>query len=694
MTGSATVNRRLLCIAFGVGAALAVRLSSGCDRDRSQGRQLIVLGFDGMDPVLCEELMNAGRLPNIARLRDAGGFKPLGTSTPPQSPVAWCTLITGTNPGQHGIFDFLHRDPNTYLAYSSTAETRRIAHWYDALLPESIPLGDYKFDLVSSEVVNLRHGKPFWEYLTEAGIPTHVYRIPANYPPTPSQGAEFLCLSDMGTPDIRGTAGTFSYYTDNPFPKTISGGGEDYSVHFMNDKAEGAFRGPYDTMRRPELGRDGKPKPPNPVETPFTIYRDPAEPTIRLVWDDEQVVLRQGEWSDWYPIEFKLGPRWPFSDTPILPPAKSIGRFYLQQVRPEFQLYVSPLNIDPLDPSLPISQPDDFATEVAGAVGRYYSQGLPESTKALIHGVLNREEFLDQADLVTAERFKLFEFALDHFKTGFLFFYFGGTDQVAHMFWGARGEHHPGLTDEQIQQYKDSIGQLYERMDVTIGQVMQRFPNATVMLLSDHGFDVFERQFNPNNWLLENGYTVQRNTKLPAGTPLNFDFAKTKAYALGINGLYINLQGRERLGIVPAAEKQQLLDEIARKLLEYRDPQTGLPVIKEVYQAQRVYSGPQVAIGPDIQIGYHRGFRASWTAALTGFDQAVMTDNTDAWNGDHCIATDLVPGVLLASQPIPAEGPSLLDIAPSILAWFGLEVPPQMEGRSVFDVGAAMSSRD
>ena len=685
--------RPTIRIALLLGLAALLPLTPGCNDDRSEGRQLIVLGFDGLDPKLCREMMNQGRLPNIARLRDAGGFKPLGTSTPPQSPVAWCTLTTGTNPGMHGIFDFIHRKPETYLPYSATAETRKVEKWYDCLLPEYIPFGRYRFELAGSEVVNLRQGRPFWEYLTEGGIPTRVYRMPANYPPTPSKGAEFACLSDMGTPDIQGTTGTFTYFTDDPFRRKFSGGGgELIQITFINEKAEVAFHGPPDSLLKPETDAKGRPKSPKPVETPLTIYRDPTEPTVRLVWEDQEVVLAEGEWTDWHPVEFKLGPRWPFTDSPILPTTKSIGRFYLKQVRPVFQLYVSPLNIDPLNPSLPISQPEDFASEVAQAVGRYYTQGLPEDTKALTHGVLTRDEFLQQADLILAERLKLLDYALDHFDRGFMFFYFGSTDMIAHMFWGARDPDNPALTDEQKRQYLKTMDALYERMDVVISKVTNRFPEATIILLSDHGFDTFNRQFNPNNWLLDNGYAVKGNPKLPAGTPLNFDFRRTRAYAMGINGLYINLQGREKNGIVPLAQKQILLDEIAAKLLEYRDPKTGEQVIKEVYQAHRVYSGPQIVIGPDIQIGYNHRFRGSWTAALGACDEETMSDNTDAWNADHCIATDLVPGVIFANRPLPLEDPTLEDIAPTILTWFGLEVPPQMKGRSVFDVGPTFQS--
>ncbi len=665
-------------IAGGLSAWMA-----GCEDDRSQGRQLIVLGFDGMDPVLCEQMMNEGRLPTLAKMRDAGGFRPLGTSTPPQSPVAWSSIITGTNPGKHGIFDFIHRSPDDYVPYASTSDTREAVAWYNAVLPEAITMGKYRFALAGGEIVNLRKGVPFWESLTEGGIPTQIYRMPANYPPTPSKGAKFQCLSDMGTPDIRGTNGEFSWYTEELFPKKITGGGgKAYSVTFINDLAKTAFFGPPDSTLDLR-GPDGKKHDTVDTETALTIYRDPTDPTARLVWADQEIVLSEGDWSEWYPVEFGMGPSIPGLDAPILPTAKAICRFYLKQVRPVFQLYVSPLNIDPLDPSLPISQPDDFAAEVAEVIGRHYTQGLPEDTKALTNGILTREEFLQQADLVLQERETMFDFALDHFEDGFLFFYFGSTDQVGHLFWGVDDPEHPGVSDDDRAQFVGAVAKVYEEADALIAKTIKRFPDATVVVISDHGFDSFRRQFNPNNWLKENGYAAMAYPSAPS-IPINFDFAKTKAYAMGINGLYINLHGRERDGIVPAETKQALMDEITDKLLKYKDPESGKLVIKEVYQADRIYNGPNVSIGPDLQIGYHRSFRGSWSAGLGSYDKTIMSNNKSAWNADHCIATDLVPGVMFSTRPLLHEEPTLLDVAPTILTEFELTIPKAMEGSNVF----------
>ncbi len=678
--------------------AIATLLPGCKQQDRSGGKQVIVIGFDGMQPDLVREMMLAGRLPNFSSLWEAGGeqggFSPLQTTIPPQSPVAWATMTTGLNPGGHGIFDFIHRDPapegdapiRPYASYANKTED----HWViDDLF-------GYRIPLLPGETQLLRYGKPFWEYLTEAGIPTWIYRMPANYPAQESKGAPFHCLTDMGTPDLKDAqGGTFSYYTSDRREyrekRHVKAGGEVFRMLGKRDtgqyrshrqkKAWGIgdvelnrldehafiamFEGPRNSLK-------ANPDEQTPVLVPFTLWRDPEDPVMRIAWQDQVTVLREGEWSDWYPIEFEM--------IPHLVSIAGECRFLVKEVHPEIRLYVSPFNFDPLDKGAPVSLPLGFAAEVAKATGRYYTQGLPEEFQGLKNKVLTREEFLQQADLVYQERMKLLDFALGHFDHGMMFFYFGSTDMIAHMFWGARTPNHPALTNKAQKKYAHEMERVYEDADRALGEVLRRCPGATVIVLSDHGFDTFTRQFNLNCWLEKNGYL--KKAMGPAGWSI--DFEHTRAYGMGINGLYVNLQGREKLGIVHPAAKQALLDEISRKLHEVIDPKTGRSAIKKVYQCDQVYSGAHVEIGPDLQIGYNHGYRGGWKTALGGVAEEVLADNTEAWCADHCIATELVPGIILANKPIRADKPALLDIAPTILAEFGIAIPETMEGRNVF----------
>ena len=658
----------------------------GCEQDNPPyPKQVIMIGFDGMDHKLCAAMIEQGRLPNLARLAEQGTFKRLGTSTPPQSPVAWSNLMTGTNPGEHGVFDFVHRDPATGMPFSSAAQTqepRPLALIGSAL--DSVSVLGYRWPIRPNVIKTNRHAPAFWEYLTEAGVAVHVFRMPANYPPTPSAGAHFCCLSDMGTVDILNTLGTFSYYTQDPderYTAMSKHGGRLYPIIMTDHRTEAMFHGPENTYlvasrgMNPASRRGGRR---TYARVPFSIRRDPVQAVATIRFDDRDVVLNEGEWSGWQPIEFEM--------IPHVLALKGICRFYLKQVHPYLQLYVSPFNFDPREESWEIDQPSDWSVTVSGRVGRYYTQGLSEDTKALSNQVLSRDEFLAQTELVLQERLALFDLAMDHYRGGFLFFYFGSTDQIGHMFWGARRPGHPAVTPQEHEKYKGVMEDLYVRMDGVVEKVAARFPEATLIIMSDHGFCDYSRTFNLNTWLKENGYAKMENP-LDSRRPVNFDFSETRAYAIGLNGLYVNLNGRENQGIVDPGDKQTLMDELAARLKAYRDPETGARVVKEVYQCDRVFSGPKLGVGPDLIVGYDAGYRGGGESALGGFPEKTVQDNDDAWCGDHCVATDVVPGVLFCNRKVGVDDPTLLDIAPTLLREFGVAPPSQMKGRYLFGAG-------
>ncbi len=650
---------------------LCFGLLAGCGDDaENHARRVIVLGFDGMDPKLCEKLMGQGKLPNLSRLAKQGSYRRLGTSTPPQSPVAWSNLITGTDSGRHGVFDFVHRDPATVAPFSSAATEEP-----PSPLPmlgnkwDSVSVIGYELPLRTPHMKTNRHAPAFWEHLNEAGVPAHIFRMPANYPPTGSKGAHFCCLSDMGTPDIVNTLGTFTYYTEDPNERYMpmsAGGGQVVPIFMSEHRAKAKFIGPVNTFKT-TLGKA------ETVEQPFFIYRDPTAAVVTVEYNGRTILLAEGEWSDWQAVSFEM--------IPHAVALNGIVRLYLKSVHPYVRLYVSPINFDPREEMYEIDQPADWSVTVSNAVGRYYTQGLPEDTKALSNKVLSREEFLTQAELIFQERSDLFDFAMDHYQGGLFFFYFGSTDQIGHMFWGARQPGHPALTAEEHKKYASLMDEWYERMDVVVGRVMERFPDALLMVMSDHGFGSFRRRFNINTWLKQNGFAAMRNVFDPAA-PMNFDFAKTRAYALGINALYVNLTGRERAGIVPKTDKRAVMSEVREKLIAYRDPETGEQVVKDVYFCSDIFKGPLVKVGPDMIIGYASGYQGG--GALGEFPKEIMEDNTDAWCGDHCVAPDLVPGVLFASRSVGVDDPSLLDIAPTLLSAFDVKTPEIMQGRDLF----------
>ncbi len=663
-------------------AGLMVLALTGCEpANEAHEKQVIVLGFDGLDPVLCDAMLAAGELPNLAKLAQRGSYTRLGTSTPPQSPVAWSNLITGTDSGHHGVFDFVHRDPETAVPFSSAA-----THDPPDPLPivgndwDSVSMFGYQFPFRATRMKTNRHARAFWEYLTESGVPAHVFRMPANYPPTESGGSHFCCLSDMGTVDLVNSQGTFSYYTEDPderyMPLPAAGG----KVHalFVNDhRAVGKFVGPVNDFKvtSEKRSRGGKSK---YSEVPFVIHRDPSNSVVSISYGGQDVILNEGEWSDWYGVEFEM--------IPHALALKGICRFYLKEVHPHLKLYVSPFNFDPREESWEIDQPSDWSVRVSDKVGRYYTQGLPEDTKALSNKVLSRDEFLQQAELIYQERLKLLDFALDHYHGGLLFFYFGSSDQIGHTFWGVRDADHPAINDEERVKYKRVMEDVYVRLDAVVGQVAEQYPDATLMVMSDHGFGSYRRRFNMNTWLRDNGYAAMKSEYQPSA-PFNFDFAETRVYALGINAMYVNVKGRETAGIVPPADKRALMDQVTEKLKAYRDPETGARVVRDVYQCDRIFSGPLVEVGPDMIVGYDTGYQGG--GSLGEFPEKVIEDNTDAWCGDHCVAPELVPGVLFSSRRVGVIDPTLLDIAPTLMNAFGVAPPEQMKGRDLFATSLA-----
>ena len=621
---------------------------------------MIILGVDGLDPDLLTKFMAEGKMPNFARLAEQGSFRRLTTSIPPQSPVAWSNLITGMNAGGHGIFDFIHRDPKTFQLYFSTSKVEGPKH--------SFHLGSWVIPLGSGSAEQLRHGKAFWEFLDEHSVPNYVYRIPANFPPITAKGKT---LSGMGTPDLRGTYGTFTFYTDDPTAAVGAiEGGEIVQVEVKNNRVSTNLIGPDNTFRKNSP----------PSTEPFTVDVDPIESVARIGLQDRQLVLKEGEWSGWVPVEFQL--------MPLIGNVKGICRFYLKQTHPRFQLYVSPINIDPENPALPISTPTSYSSDLAKQIGEFHTQGIAEDTKALTAGVLDDKEFLEQSHTVLAEHRRAFDVEFPKFHDGLFFFYFSSLDLNAHMMWRLTDPQSPAYDAALAAQYGSALEEFYEQIDQVLGEVLPKVDeNTTLLVLSDHGFAPYRHSFNLNTWLLNNGYiTRKEGFSGDASEPFaGVDWGRSRAYGLGLNGLYLNLRGREREGVVePGAAADALLQEIRQKLLEVRDPKDGSQVITRIDLASEAYQGPYAHLGPDALVGYNRGYRAGWKTILGAFPADVLEDNTNAWSGDHCMDFTKVPGVLLSNRKIAAQTPALTDIAPTILAEFGIAKTKDMMGQPVF----------
>ncbi len=652
-------SRRRLRVAAAAPLALVALLAglagfacSRGDASPAAGKRVLVLGIDGMDYELAGRLMAEGRLPNLKRLAERGAFQPLGTSVPPLSPVAWSTFITGMDPGGHGIFDFIHRDPKTLQPYLSTSRSEPPGRF--------LRVGGWQFPLKAGKTELLRRGQPFWEVLEERGVETTILRIPANFPPSGTATHE---LSGMGTPDLLGTYGTFSFFTSELFfDKRDMSGGDIYELDYWDNVARGRLRGPANDLKveRPRL------------EAEFALYVDEKNPVAELELGGERRVLEVGEWSGWVPFEFEI--------TPInsLP---AMVRFYLRSVRPEVELYASPLNIDPMAPAQPISTPGSYAATLARATGRFYTQGMPEDTKARTERVLTAKEFLAQARIAGRELEEQYEWVLDNWKGGLLFYYFGNLDLVSHIMWRSMDPGHPQYDARRDAPFADVVPSLYEDADRVVGRTLEKIGDETTLIvMSDHGFSSWRRSFHLNAWLYENGYLAVKDPKVrkDPGLFLNVDWSKTRAYGAGFNGLYVNQRGREKYGIVDGAKKTKLLEEIAAKLLAVVDPATGQPAITKTYITARDFKDRgELDVGPDLVVGFAKGTRGSNDSLLGEVVPfPVFADNEDEWTGDHGMDHETVPGVLFTNRPLTRPAPDLQHLAAAVLAEYGVEEFP------------------
>lgn len=617
---------------------------------RAHIRKLIFLGLDGLDPVITERLLEEGKLPNLARLKSQGGFRRLRTTFPALSPVAWSTFATGVNPARHNIFDFLNRNMKTYVPELSAArvrEPRRI-----------LKLGKLRIPLSAPVVEMRRKSQPFWKLLGAHHIGSTIIRVPITFPPDKFNGR---LLSAMSTPDLRGTQGSFSQFTTRVGNPTFESGSR-YPLKRAGDAFEGLLDGPENTM-----WEDG-----GTLRIPFRITQNGKGPQLEI--EGQTYPLAIGKYTPWVRINFRAG---------LGVKVPGIARFMATEDGADFSLYCTPVQIDPESPALPISHPSFYAAYLARLQGTYATLGMAEDTWALNEGVIDDQGFLDQAYSLMAEREAMFTNALEKTRRGVVACVFDTSDRVQHMFYRfidpARTNGHP----ESI--HLNAIEDLYQRVDRLVALAQRHVDEHTVLfVLSDHGFTSFRRGVNLNSWLLRNGYLALAGGAAESCRYFKgVDWSRTRAYTLGLGGLYLNLKGREAQGVVHAgAEAEALKQELIARLNNLMDGDQV--AIRSVYATSALYKGPYLAEAPDMIVGYNEGYRTSWDAAVGKVTAAVFEDNLKAWSGDHCVDPLLVPGVLFCNRKIDAEDPGLEDLAPTALKLFGMEPPAWMEGKPVF----------
>ncbi|HET9767004.1 MAG TPA: alkaline phosphatase family protein [Thermoanaerobaculia bacterium] len=688
----------------------------------------VILGFDGADAKLTERWMNEGKLPNLARLRAEGTFAPLRSTIPSQTPVSWSTFATGLNPGRHGIFDFLTRDVSNYKPklllvleedqpFLWGKRTPPVVGLALGLLLFLILFGVLKlfrvrprFAVAVGLVVgaalgtgaavaaakwlpenrpvarNPRQGQTFWELLGQHGDRVRVMRLPQNFPPKEFEHGELW--SGLGTPDLSFRIGKPFYFTSELFfqPK----GGNDVSaevVELVDNKGriETEIKGPPDKFFPHPEGT-------HYITLPMALTVAPDHSKLDIEVAGQKVTLAPGEWSDWV--------RFPFVFNPLIK-LHGIGRFRVLSLQPEVRLYLSPIQFDPtaLPPLVNITAPRKFVGQLTDQFGLFKTIGWEIDTWSLKGGTIDEKVFLEDVDFTRAKEEEILYGMLA--KAGewdVLVQYFEYTDRVQHMMWRLFDPEHPMYDPALAAKYGGSILAAYQQMDAIVGETMKRMPAGThLMVVSDHGFQPFRWSMNYNTWLVKNGFMhLNGQTADPQSLEnlfnqgdffTNVDWSKTRAYQLGLGGIYINLEGREAKGIVkPGAEYDALLQEIKTKLEAFVDDKHGLRPVAHVFTRDEAHGVYDPALIPDLIPSNSAGYRVGWQDTLGGIAKEVVEDNTDYWSADHCsVYPPLVDGILFSSRKLVTapRQPYIADVFPTIVESYGIQPAADLDGKSL-----------
>jgi predicted AlkP superfamily phosphohydrolase/phosphomutase len=575
--------------------------------------RVLIIGLDAFEPRRFEQLVDQGKLPNLGKYVAAGKYGRFAVSNPPQSEVSWTSIATGLNPGGHGMFDFVHRDPKNYALNVS-------------LLPTEKGLGGTKFAYPFT-------ARTIFDQVVDKGYPATALWWPALFP---ARVQSPVCsLPGLGTPDLLGRLGVGTLFTTQAEiaqDKTRKTPVMVLRSH-GNGRFEGALAGP---MRKSKQGVV-------PSTLPVHITQT-GEKSVKLQVGGHSLDLIEGQWSPIIELSFKMG---------FLFSMKAITQFIVSKTSPHLQVYALPLQIHPLKSPWHYGTPRNFVKDTWQSSGPFLTLGWPQDTTGLEDGCMTDEQFLALCESIVDVRERVLHHHLDKFKEGVLAAVFDTLDRVQHMFWRDR---------------PDIVDAWYVKLDGIIGRVEQklaaqgRLADTKIVVLSDHGFTDFEYKAHLNRWLVEHGYLAAKSDGTRADGLSQVDWSSSQAYGIGLNSLYLNMQGREGQGVVTAENRQALLDKLCDDLLAWQGP-NGRSVVERVWRQSEAFDGPLAEYGPDIMIGYAPGFRASSQTGLGGWEAEAVEPNRDHWGADHCINPEAVPGVIFASEGLSDfSSPSYRDI--------------------------------
>lgn len=644
-------------------AALTAGTAFGIGRARAAARgRFVVLGFDGMEPSIVEEMMAAGDLPHLAALRDAGVFGRLGSTIPPQSPVAWSTFATCKNPGGHNIFDFIRRDPagaSGPVPYVGTGKVEHVRLNADGSLA-ALPVAE-----------SYRRGESFWSVADAQGRRCRILNVPFAFPPDPLKHGTMLCA--LGVPDLRGTTSTYfslaEGFSEAELRESVSGGQRLALVFDGRDEARVAVPGPRDTRHA-----FGAPDTFTTTDMNLTVNRKDRRGTASV--GGSTIDLKEGEWSAWLAWEFRMSASYT---------VRAITRLFPLELGDRVRLYMTCQQYHPEAPYAPFTAPSEFAADLADRYGLYKTVGWAYDTHALRGGDLGEDAFLADVRQTMAWRERLTLDEMDRGEFDVLVSAWTATDRVGHMFWRFRDERHPLYAPEGARRYGQALEETYRIADRIIGNVRARLREDDVLLvMSDHGFTTWRTGFNVNRWLVDQGYMKIANPEqAKRGFLMGVDWRATQAYSVGLSSMYLNLDGRERQGVVGRDRAEALIAEVRDKLRAVTDPATGQPVFSNVY-TRSAYSGPAMDEAPDLSFGYALGYQSGKACALGGVPDALFEANADKWSGEHA-ASDAaeLPGLLACNRRIENTTPHIRDLGVTVLRHLGCDVPSDFEGNSI-----------
>lgn len=672
-------------------SALAIACGSG-SRPPAFTQKMVILGFEGLDPDLTERWIAEGRLPNLAKLASRGGLHRLETTPSVEAASAWASFATGVNPGKHNVYDVLTRDARTYVPRLAMM-TREPAQFLFDAIPWSPPV-----------IATTRGGTSFWVTAGRAGVRSSILTVPVTFPPEKVPNGELL--AGLPLPDVRGTMGAYSYFgTDLSREQegVTEFGGVLRRLVLDRRIAQAEIVGPPNPIveqRERRLRKQGVLSESDRVEladlsadahvrVPLAVTWNREARTANIDIQGQLLHLRERQWSRWVDVEFRVN---------LFVRVRGMLQFFLVNAGQHLQLYATPVHWHPANPPSPISWPPAFASELFERLGPYRTLGWPEATGALADERIDDAAFLEDLGRAFDDRAQTILSRIDGNHWNLLVGVVDATDRVQHMFWRLIDPEHPMYDAELARLHGGAIRRMYERADELTGQVLARVPPDTaVLVVSDHGFHAFRWAVNLNTWLVQHGYmtlkergsdeTKKADDLVAGGAFLErVDWSRTVAYAMGLGQIYVNLAGREGQGVVSdGAPYEALLDRLAADLRKFTDPRSGAAVVRRVYKRADIYRGPYISSAPDVQVSFENGYRVSWQTALGGVPSDVIEPNMRKWSGDHAsLDYRASAGVLLSSVRPTSDATRLIDIAPTVLKFFGLSVPTDIDGKPLF----------